>query len=52
MEKIDNNKELLKKRRGRPHKNTQEIAQTLENSGNRIPNWKVFNIKEIADIDL
>lgn len=52
MEKIDNNKELLKKRRRRPHKNTQEIAQTLENSGNRIPNWKVFNIKEIADIDL
>jgi hypothetical protein len=48
MEKISNNEEL--KRRGRPRKNPQEIAQTLEISEDKIPNWKIFNIKEIANI--
>lgn len=53
MEKIINGEELLKKRRGRPRKNSMpEIAQTLEESEVMVPDWKVFNIKEIADINL
>ena len=52
MEKI-NNEEILKKRRGRPSKNpSSEIAHTLEESDSATPNWKVFNIKEIANINL
>ena len=51
MEKI-NNEEILKKRRGRPRKNsTPEIAHTLKEES-ATPDWKVFNIKEIANIDL
>jgi hypothetical protein len=53
MEKINNEEEILKKRRGRPRKNsTPEIADTLEESESTTPDWKVFNIKEIADINL
>jgi len=53
MEKIINGEELPKKRRGRPRKNSiSEIAQTLEDSEVIVPDWKVFNIKEIANINL
>lgn len=53
METIKDGIELPKKRRGRPHKNPiPEIAQTLEESEVMVPDWKVFNIKEIADINL
>jgi len=53
MEKIINGEELPKKRRGKPRKNPiPEIAQTLEESEVIVPDWKVFNIKEIADINL
>jgi len=53
MEKIINEEELPQKRRGRPRKNpAPEITQTLEESEVIIPDWKVFNIKEIADINL
>ena len=53
MEKIINGEELPKKRRGKPRKNPiPEIAQTLEGSEVIVPDWKVFNIKEIADINL
>ena len=53
MEKIINGEELPQKRRGRPRKNPiSEIAQTLEDSEALVPNWKVFNIKEIANINL
>ena len=52
MEKISNDEELLKKRKDWPHKNsTSEIAQTLEKSEGMIPDWKIFNIKKIADIN-
>jgi hypothetical protein len=47
MEKI-NNEEILKKWRVRPRKDsTPEIVHTLAT-----PDWKIFNIKEIANIDL
>jgi hypothetical protein len=51
MEIINNEEESIKKRRGRPRKNMHEISQVLETSENRIPNWRVFNIKEIAEIN-
>lgn len=51
MEKINNGEELLTKRGVRAHKNTKELSQTLEVSEDQIPNWKVFNINEIADIN-
>jgi len=51
MEKITNGEELQIKRRGRPRKNIQELSQVLETSETQIPNRKVFNINEIADIN-
>lgn len=51
MEKINKGEELLTKRGVRSHKNTKELSQTLEVSEDQIPNWKVFNINEIADIN-
>lgn len=43
---------LTKKKRWRPRKNnTPEIAQALEVSEDTIPDWKVFNINEIAEIN-
>lgn len=50
MEKINKGEELPKKGRGRPHENNQ-IVKTLDTSESIIPNWKVFNIKEIAEIN-
>jgi len=49
MEKIG--EELQIKRRGRHRKNIQELSQVLETSETQIPNRKVFNINEIADIN-
>ena len=51
MDRINNWEELQKKGNDKYHKSTQEISQTLDNSEGQIPNWKVFNIKEIADIN-
>jgi len=51
MEKITNGEELQIKRRGRPRKNIQELSQALETSETQVPNRKVFNINEIADIN-
>lgn len=51
MEKITNGEELQIKRRGWPRKNIQELSQVLETSETQIPNRKVFNINEIADIN-
>ena len=51
MNRINNWEELQKKGSDKYHKSTQEISQTLDNSEGQIPNWKVFNIKEIADIN-
>lgn len=51
MDKITNGEELQIKRRGRPRKNIQELSQVLETSETQIPNRKVFNINEIADIN-
>ncbi len=52
MEKINSGEELLNKRGVRSHKNIKELSQTLEASEDKIPNWKIFNINEIADINL
>ena len=52
METIKDGVELPKKMRGRPRKNPiPEIAQTLEESKDITPNWKIFNIQEIAEIN-
>jgi hypothetical protein len=52
METIKDGVELPKKRRSRPRKNPiPEIAQTLEESKDITPNWKIFNIQEIAEIN-
>ena len=51
MEALKNIINLTKKKRWRPRKNTEEIAQTLEVSEDIIPDWKVFNINEIAEIN-
>lgn len=52
METIKGGVELPKRKRWRPRKNPlPEIAQTLEESEEITPNWKIFNIQEIAEIN-
>lgn len=52
MEAIKDGIELPKRKRWRPRKNsTPEIVQTLDETEELIPEWKVFNINEIADIN-